>query len=97
MLAHWTDIFIPPIGTLVITLMGWLYFRQLNMWGPLDSFQRALLLYGGVFFFGVLCGLLVIMPLQWPPQYWIPLIIAWGTLVGLFAYFRQKRLCQPRE
>ena len=77
---------------LIFIVVSWLYGRMLSGGRPLNAFKRAVFLCASLFAAGMVYLMLLVFDLKWPKGLLFPLIGTWGIVVGVFAWWRYRRV-----
>lgn len=88
------DLLAPPIVTGIVLVFGYLWSRTVRRGQQLSTFQREMMIYAGIFTLGM--GYIIMLheplggALHWPSA-WIPILIGWGVILAVFAWYRHRR------
>lgn len=86
------DVLLPPVGAVVVSLLGWGVARSINGGRQLSSIQKKMLFYGAFLFsLGMCYSMIIVARLRWPKPLWIVLTVAWASLLFLVAWRRHRR------
>jgi tryptophan-rich sensory protein len=86
------DILLPPVGAIVVSLLGWGTARSMNGGRALSSIQKKMLFYGAFLFsLGMCYSMIIVARLHWPKALWIVFTVAWALALALTAYYRERR------
>jgi hypothetical protein len=92
-------IFAPPILTLIVVVLGYLWGRAVRRGKPLSSTQRAMLTYSAVLVLGLTYAEMLEDELaaifHWKNA-WIAVMVAWGALLAAIAWMRYRSAALPR-
>jgi|1185.fasta_scaffold546137_1 hypothetical protein len=94
------DLIAPPCLTAIVLTIGYLWSRTVRREQPLSSPQKKMMAYAGIFTLGMTYIIMLHEPLgdalHWPSA-WIPLLVGWGVILALFAWYRHRRNTVPHE
>jgi hypothetical protein len=88
------DLLVPPVLTLIGSVLGYLWCRTVRRGKPVSSIQRNMLFYFAVFILGMTYAMAlhgqIAALLHWQNA-WVAAILVWSALLSAIAWIRYRR------